>query len=195
MRQHNVSGQPSHHILGVREHKQRTFYTGISNLTNDISVRYTNYHSVFRCVVLIFILDYQSFLSIVVSFALSPSSEFHLVSLEVGLVLDNFNKPHPAEQNPNSAACHRAAEPARLRRGKSSESVLCIRWPKDWSFSISPCNECSGLISFRRDWLDLLAVQGTLKSLLQYHSSKTSVLQCSALWFSSHIHTWLLEKL
>ena len=65
----------------------------------------------------------------------------------------------------------------------SSESVLCIRWPKYWSFnfSISPSNEYSGLISFRIDWLDLLAVQGTLKSLLQHHSSKASVLQCSAL--------------
>ena len=63
-----------------------------------------------------------------------------------------------------------------------NESVLCIRWPKYWnfSFSISPSNEYSGLISFRMDWLDLLAVQGTLKSLLQHHSSKASVLRCSA---------------
>ena len=63
----------------------------------------------------------------------------------------------------------------------SSESALCIRWPKSWSFSfsISPSNEYSGLISFRMDWLDLLAVQGTLKSLLQHHSAKASVLQCS----------------
>ena len=62
----------------------------------------------------------------------------------------------------------------------SSESVLCIRWPKYWnfSFSISPSNEYSGLISFRMNWLDLLAVQGTLKSLLQHHSSKASVLRC-----------------
>ena len=61
----------------------------------------------------------------------------------------------------------------------SNESVLCIRWPKYWSFSfsISPCNEYSGLISFRMDWLDLLAVQQTLKSLLQYHSLKASILQ------------------
>ena len=61
----------------------------------------------------------------------------------------------------------------------STESVLHIRWPKDWSFSfnISPSNEHSGLISFRMDWLDLLAVQGTLKSLLQHHSSKASILQ------------------
>ena len=62
----------------------------------------------------------------------------------------------------------------------SNESVLRIRWPKYWSFSfnISPSNEYSGLISFRMDWLDLLAVQGTLKSLLQHHSSKASIFQC-----------------
>ena len=64
----------------------------------------------------------------------------------------------------------------------SNESALCIRWPKYWSFSfkISPSNEYSGLISFRMDWLDLLAVQGTLKSLLQHHSPKASILQRSA---------------
>ena len=59
----------------------------------------------------------------------------------------------------------------------SNESVLCIRWPKYWSFSVSPSNECSGLISFRINWLDLLAVQRTLKSLLQHHNSKASLLQ------------------
>ena len=70
----------------------------------------------------------------------------------------------------------------------SKGSVLCIRWPKDWSFSfsISPSNEYSGLISFRIDWLDLLAVQGTLKSLLQHHSSKASNLQCSAFFIVPH---------
>jgi len=64
----------------------------------------------------------------------------------------------------------------------SNESVLHIRWPKYWSFSfnISPSNEYIGLISFRMDWLDFLAVQGTLKSLLQHHSSKVSILPCSA---------------
>ena len=64
----------------------------------------------------------------------------------------------------------------------SSESALCIRWPKYWSFSfnISPSNDHPGLISFRMDWLDHLAIQGTLKSLLQHHSSKASILQCSA---------------
>ena len=63
----------------------------------------------------------------------------------------------------------------------SNESTLCIMWPKDWSFSfsISPSSEYSGLISFRMDWFDLLAVQGTLKSLLQHHSSKASVLRGS----------------
>ena len=79
----------------------------------------------------------------------------------------------------------------------SNESVLHIRWPKYWSFSfnISPSNECSGLISFRVDWLDLLEVQGTLKSLLQHHSSKASVLWHSAFFIVqlSH-HIWLLEK-
>ena len=64
----------------------------------------------------------------------------------------------------------------------SNEPILRIRWPKYWSFSfnISPSSEFSGLISFKMDWLDLLAVQGTLKSLLQHHSSKASILQCSA---------------
>ena len=74
----------------------------------------------------------------------------------------------------------------------SSESALHIRWPKYWSLSynINPSKEHSGLISFRMDWLDLLAVQGTLKSLLQHHSSKASILWCSAFFMSnSHIHT------
>ena len=74
----------------------------------------------------------------------------------------------------------------------SNESVLRMRWPKYWSFSfnISLSNECSGLISFRMDWLDLLAVQGTLKILLQHHSSKASILQRSPFSHSnSHIHT------
>ena len=64
----------------------------------------------------------------------------------------------------------------------SNKSALCIKWPKYWSYgcSISPSNEYSGLISFRMDWLDLLAVQGTLKSLLQHYRSKASILQCSA---------------
>ena len=68
----------------------------------------------------------------------------------------------------------------------SSESVLRIRWPKCCSFSISPSNEYSGLISFRIDWFDLLAVQGSLKSLLQHHSSKASILRHSAFFMVSH---------
>ena len=70
----------------------------------------------------------------------------------------------------------------------SNESILCIRWPKYWSFSISPSNEYSGLISFRMDWLDLLAVQGTLRIPLQHHSSKASILWCSAFFTVQHSH-------
>ena len=75
----------------------------------------------------------------------------------------------------------------------SNESVLHIRWPKYWSFSfsISLFNEYSGLISFRMDWLDLLAVQGTLKSLLQHHSSKASILQCSAFFIVQLSHPYM----
>ena len=75
----------------------------------------------------------------------------------------------------------------------SNESTLCIRWPKYWSFSfsISPSNEHPGLISFRMDWLDLLAVQGILKSLLQHHSSKASVLQCSAFFTVQLSHPYM----
>ena len=75
----------------------------------------------------------------------------------------------------------------------SNESVLRIRWPKDWSFSfsISPSNECSGLIFFRMDWLDLFAVQGTLKSLFQYHSSKASILWCSAFFIVQLSHPYM----
>ena len=75
----------------------------------------------------------------------------------------------------------------------SNESVLCMRWPKYWtySFSISPSNEYSGLISFRIDCLDLLAVQGTLKSLLQHHSSKASILQHSACFIVQLSHPYV----
>ena len=75
----------------------------------------------------------------------------------------------------------------------SNESVLCIRWPKYWSFSfsISPSNEYSRLISFRMDWLYLLAVQQTLKSLLQHHNSKTSTLRCSAFFIVQLSHPYM----
>ena len=78
-------------------------------------------------------------------------------------------------------------------RDFSNESALRIRWPKYWSFSftISPSNEYSGLISFRMDWLDLLAVQGTLKSLLQHHSSKASILRRSAFFIVQHLHPYM----
>ena len=78
-------------------------------------------------------------------------------------------------------------------QGFSNKSALCIRWPKYWSFSfnISTFNEHPGLISFRMDWLDLLAVQGTLKSLFQYHSSKASILQCSAFFIVQLSHPYM----
>ena len=75
----------------------------------------------------------------------------------------------------------------------SNESLLCIRWPKYWSFSFSiiPSKEIPGLISFRMDWLDLLAVQGILKSRLQHHSSKASILQCSAFFIVQLSHPYM----
>ena len=78
----------------------------------------------------------------------------------------------------------------------SNESAVCIRWPKYWSFSfnISPSNEYPGLISFRMDWMDLLAVQGTLKSLLQHHSSKASALWCSVCFIVQLSHPYWNTK-
>ena len=75
----------------------------------------------------------------------------------------------------------------------SNQLVLHIWWPKYWSFSfgVSPCNEYSGLISFRMEWLDLLVIQGTLKGLLQYHSSKASILRCSALFIVQLSHPYV----
>ena len=78
----------------------------------------------------------------------------------------------------------------------SNESALHIRWPKYWrfSFSISPSNEYSGLISLRIDWFDLLAVQGTIKSILQHHCSKALILQCLAFFMVSHLYMNIMEK-
>ena len=95
--------------------------------------------------------------------------------------------------------CHLLSRPSVIPsiRVFSSESTLCIGWPKYWgfSFNISPSNEHPGLISFRMDWLDLIAVQGILKSLLQYHSSKASILSAQpSSQSNSHIHTRLLER-
>ena len=96
---------------------------------------------------------------------------------------------------------HPLSSPSPFAFNLSQNQGLCqwalhITWPKYWSFSLSitPSNEYSGMISFRIDWFDLLAVQDTLKSLLQHHSSKASILQCLALWSNSHIHTWPLGK-
>ena len=84
--------------------------------------------------------------------------------------------------------CHPLSSPSPVfnlshTRVFSNESALLIRWPKCWSFNISPSNEYSGLISFRIDWLDLRAVQGTLKSLLQHDNSKALILSCSAFFY------------
>ena len=91
--------------------------------------------------------------------------------------------------------CHLLLQPSIFPsiRVFSNESAFHIKWPKYWSFSfnISPTNEHPGLISFRMDWLDLLAVQGTLKSLLQHHSSKASILQCSAFFIVQLSHSYI----
>ena len=109
-----------------------------------------------------------------------------LTQTHVHRVGDAIQPSHPL--SPSSPPAFNLSQHQGLRK----ESVLRIRWPKYWSFSfsISPSNEYSGLISFRVDWWDLLAVQGTLKSLLQHHSSKASVLQCSAFFIiqPSHPH-------
>ena len=92
-----------------------------------------------------------------------------------------LSSPSPPAPNPSSI------------RVFSSESTLCMKWPKYWSFSfsISPSNEHPGLIFFRIDWLDLLAVQGTLKSLLQHHSSKASIFRCSAFFIVQLSHPYM----
>ena len=94
--------------------------------------------------------------------------------------------------------CHPLLLPSIFLRIRvfSNESALCIRWPKYWSFSlnISPSNEHPGLISHRMDWLDLLAVQGTLKSLLQHHSSKASILRYSAFFIVQLSHPYLTTQ-
>ena len=97
-----------------------------------------------------------------------------LAQTHVHLVGDAIQPSHPLS-SPSPPAFNLSQH-----QGLSNESVLCIRWPKYWNFSISPSNEYSVLISFRMDWLDFLAVQGTLRSLLQHHSSKASILRCSA---------------
>ena len=107
--------------------------------------------------------------------------------IHVYLVGDAIQPSHPLSAPSPSAFS------LSQHQGPSNESVLLIRWPKYWSFSfsISPSNEYSGLISFRMDWLDLLAVQGILKSLLQHHSSKASILHRSALFMVQLSHPYM----
>ena len=104
--------------------------------------------------------------------------------------LPEFTQTHV---HPVGDAIHPLSSPSPTIRVFSNESVLQIRWPKNWSlsFSISPSNEYPGLISFRMDWLDLLAVQGTLKSLFQHHSSKASILWHSAFFRVQFSHPYM----
>ena len=122
--------------------------------------------------------------------------------LPVHCQLPEFNQTHVHRvsdaiqpSHPLSSASPPARNPLQPLPGIRvfSESTLSMRWPKYWSFSfnISPSNEHPGLISFRMDWLDLLAVQGTLKRLLQHHSSKASILQCSAFFTVQLSHPYM----
>ena len=117
----------------------------------------------------------------------------HQIPELVGLKLRSIESVMPSN---HLILCHLLLLPPSIFLGIrvfSNESVLCIRWPKYWSFnfSISPSSEYSGLVSFKMDWLDLLTVQGTLKSLLQHHSSKASILQCSAFFVVQLCHPYM----
>ena len=116
-----------------------------------------------------------------------PSPTPRACSTHVHLIGDAIQPSHPL-LSPSPPAFNLSQH-----QGLSNESALCIRWPKCWSFSfsISPSNEYSGLISLRMDWLDLLAVQGTLKSILHYHSSKASILQRSAFFMVQFSHPYM----
>ena len=110
-----------------------------------------------------------------------------LTQTQVHCVCDAIQPSHPLS-SPSPPAFNLSQH-----QGLSNESALRIRWPKDWSFSfnISPSNEHAGLISFRMDWFDLLAVQGTLKSLLQHHSSKASILRRLAFFTVQLSHPYM----
>ena len=117
-------------------------------------------------------------------------------SLQWNIVITNSRSIQLVMPSNHLILCHPLLLPHSIFpsiRVFSNESALCIRWPKYWSFSlnISPSNEYSGLISFRMDWLDLLTVQGTLKSLLQHHSSKASILQHSAFFIVQLSHPYM----
>ena len=105
-----------------------------------------------------------------------------LMSIELVMPSNHLTLSHPLLLLPSTFPSVRVF---------SSESVLHIRWPNYWSYRISPSNEYSGLISFRMDWLDLLAVQGALKSLLQHHSSKASILWHSAFFIVQLSHPYM----
>ena len=122
---------------------------------------------------------HQAYLSFTV-----PQSLFKLMSIEQEMPSNHLILCHPLLLLPLILPSIRVF---------SSESAFRIRWPKYWSFSIRPSNEYSGLVSFRTDWFDLLAIQGTLENLLQYHNSKATNLK-PFLWLNFHIHTRLLEK-
>ena len=118
---------------------------------------------------------------------LCPSASPGAAQTHVHWVSDAIQPPHPLLSTSLPALYLSQHEDL------SNESVLCIRWPKCWSFNfnISPSNEHPGLVSFRMDWLDLLAVQETLRSLLQHHSSKASILWCSAFFMVKLSHTYM----
>ena len=117
----------------------------------------------------------------------NSQSLLKLTSIELVMPSNHLILCHPLLLLPSIFSCIRVF---------SNESALCIRWPKYWSFSfnISPSNEHSGLISFRMNWLDLLAVRGTLKSLLQYHSSKASILWHSAFFMVQLSHLFMTSR-
>ena len=127
----------------------------------------------------------------------NPRTSAHQASLSFTISRSLLKLMLPESVMPSNhlILCHPLLPPSIFPRIRvfSNESVLPIRWPKYWrfSFSISPSNEYSGLISFTIDWLDLLAVQGTLKSLLQHHSSKASILQCSAFFMAQLSYPYL----
>ena len=133
-----------------------------------------------------------------VQFFASPSTATHKTSLSI-TKLPELIQTHAywvgdvIQQSPPLQSPYPPAFNLTQHRGLSNDSVTHIKWPKYWSFSfcIGPSNEHPGLISFRMDWLDLLAVQGTLKSLLQYHSSKASILQCSAFFIVQLSHAYM----
>ena len=132
-----------------------------------------------------------------IHYSVTPQNAAHQASLSftISWSLLKFMSIESVMPSDHLILCHPLLLPSIFPsiRVFSNESTFCMRWPKYWSFSfsISPSNENSGLISFRMDWLDLLAVQGTLKSLLQHHSSKASVLQCLAFFMVQLSHPYI----